>query len=145
VPSSLLVRAVLGLLVIATIGSFLWTQRLKNEDPLILSFARSPKSFSPDGDGVRDRVKIGFDLSDSVRLAFSVIDRRGREVREIVRDRRFAGDRRHRFLWDGRDEAGRVVPEGRYRMRAVRLDEGLTLNSVKRIRVRNRRLASRGR
>jgi hypothetical protein len=133
-----LVQVVFGLLVIATVGAFIVSQRLKSEEPVVIRFARAPKSFSPDGDGVRDRVRVGFDLGKPATVTFSVIDAGGEEVRRIVDERRLAGDEKHRFVWDGRDSFGRVVPDGIYRMRVVRGD-GRTLDSVKRIRVSTRR------
>ena len=41
-----------------------------------------------------------------------MIDTEGNEVRRLVDDRRLAGDTKHRFRWDGRDDDGNVVPDG---------------------------------
>jgi hypothetical protein len=46
-----------------------------------------------------------------------------------------AGDAKHRFTWDGRDDEGNVVPDGTYRMRVVRRDESRVIDSVKEISV----------
>jgi len=135
-----LVRVVFALLVVATIAAFLVTQQLKSELPLVLRFATQYKTFSPNRDGVKDTTRIGFDLTETSPITFSVHDREGLEVRRIVDDRRLAGSTdprsvRHRFSWDGTDEAGRVVPDGIYRMRVVRRDEGRVIDSIKDIRV----------
>ncbi len=58
------VRVVFALLVLATIAAFFVTQQLKSEFPLVIRFAAKPKQFSPNGDGVRDRSQVGFDLSE---------------------------------------------------------------------------------
>jgi hypothetical protein len=139
VESSRLVRVVFALLVLATAGAFLLTQVLKTDMPVVLRFATAPKSISPNGDGVRDRARVGFDLSEPAEVSFSVIDQNGNDVRELVDDRELAGDAKHRFTWDGRDDDGDVVPDGIYRLRVVRRKEGRRLDSFKEIVVDTRR------
>ena len=130
-----LVRAVFALLVVATIAAFFVTQQLKSEDALVLRFAAKPKQFSPNDDGARDRSEIGFDLSRPATVSFYVMDGEGTEIRRVVDDRALAGDTKHRFTWDGRDDDGMPVPDGLYRMRVVQRSEGRVINSSKRIRV----------
>jgi hypothetical protein len=131
VESSRLVRVVFALLVLVTAGAFVLTQVLKTEMPVVLRFAVSPLAFSPNGDGVQDRARIGFDLSEPAEVSFSIIDDDGNEVRELLDDRELAGDTKHRFSWDGRDDDGEVVPDGTYRMRVMRRKEGRILDSFK--------------
>ncbi|MDP9135611.1 MAG: hypothetical protein M3N56_12400, partial [Actinomycetota bacterium] len=131
--SSRLVRVVFALVVLVTAGAFVLTQVLKTEMPVVLRFAVSPIYFSPNGDGTRDRMRAGFDLSEPAEVSFSIIDMDGNDVREVVDDRELAGDAKHRFTWDGRDDEGNVVPDGVYRMRVVRRKEGRRLDSFKEI------------
>jgi hypothetical protein len=133
-----LVRAVFALLVVATIAAFFVTQQLKSEDALVLRFAAQPRQFSPNGDGTRDRTEIGFDLSRPATVSFYVLDGEGTEIRRLVDDRALAGDTKHRFGWDGRDDDGAMVPDGLYRMRVVQRSEGRVINSSKRVRVDRR-------
>lgn len=133
--SSSPVRAVFALLVLATVGAFVMTQSLKQEVPVVLRFATSPQDISPNGDRVRDRTRIGFDLSEPAEVSFSIIDGEGNELRRLVDDRPLAGDTRHRFAWDGRDDDGNTVPDGAYRMRVIRRKEGRVLDSIKKVRV----------
>jgi FlgD Ig-like domain len=133
-----LVRAAFAALVLATIAAFFLTQQLKSETPVVLRFAVRPRAISPNGDGVRDRARVGFDLSAPATVTFSIIDGRGRVVRTLVDRRRLAGDRKYRYVWDGRDPRGRVVPDGVYRMRIVRPGEDRPLNSIKTIQVDDR-------
>lgn len=133
--SRTLVRAVFAVMVVATVAAFFLTQLLKSEPPLVIRFATQPPHFSPDGDGVRDATRIGFDLSEPASVTFMVVDAEGAEVRRLVEDRPFAGDAKHRFGWDGRDDDGRLVPEGTYRMRVVRRDESRVIDSTKKITV----------
>jgi hypothetical protein len=129
------VRLVFALLVVATIAAFFVTQQLKSEFPLVIRFAAKPKQFSPNADRYRDATEVGFDLSEPATVSFSIMDSEGNEVRRLVDDSELAGDAKHRFRWDGRDDEGRQVPDGRYRMRVVRRDEGRVVDSYKRIRV----------
>jgi hypothetical protein len=68
-------------------------------------------------------------------VSFSIIDSDGNELRELFTDRRLAGDTKHRFSWDGRDDDGNTVRDGAYRMRVARRKEGRVLDSIKKIRV----------
>jgi hypothetical protein len=133
-----LVRAVFALLVIATIAAFFVTQQLKSEDALVLRFAAQPKQFSPNGDGKRDQTRVGFDLSRPAAVSFYVVDREGTEIRRLVDNRALAGDAKHRYFWNGRDDEGVPVPDGLYRMRVVQRSEGRVIDSTKRIRVDRR-------
>src|SRR5919198_6304665 len=109
------VRVVFALLVLATIAAFFATQQLKSEFPLVIRFAAAPKHFSPNGDGYRDSVKVGFDLSRNATVSFAILDSEGNEVRTLVDDRPLQGDRKYRYRWYGRDDDGRPVPDGIYR------------------------------
>jgi len=132
VDSSPLLRGVFALLVIATVAAFFVTQSLKTDEPVVLRFAvDSPFTFSPDGDGTQDSLRLGFDLSEPAEVSFSLLDEEGNEVRRLVDDRDLAGDTKHRFEWDGRDDGGKVVPDGEYRMRVVRRKEGRAVDSFK--------------
>src|SRR3954447_3294433 len=126
-----LVRAVFAALVFATFAAFFVAQQLKSEFPLVIRFAATPGDFSPNGDGFRDFTFVGFDLSRPAKVKFSVLDSEGREVRTFVDGRQLAGDRKYRYLWKGRDDHGNRVPDGSYRMRVIRADEGRVINSLK--------------
>jgi FlgD Ig-like domain len=134
-----LVRAVFVVLVVATVAAFFTTQQLKGEFPLVIRFATKPAHFSPNGDDYRDTTEIGFDLSEPASVSFLVVDSEGSEVRRIVSERPLAGDAKHRFRWDGRDDNGNPVPDGIYRMRVVRRDESRVIDSTKEITVDRKR------
>ena len=136
--SSTLVRAVFALLVLATVGAFFVTQSLKTEIPLVLRFGAMPRDISPNGDRVRDSTRVGFDLSETAEVSFSVIDSEGEEVRRLVDDRELRGGRKYRFAWNGRDDEGAVVTDGTYRLRVVRRKEGRVVDSIKEVRVDTR-------
>lgn len=124
-------RLLFATVLVATLGAFIATQRLKGGFPFVLRFATQPVAFSPNGDGVRDTATVGFDLTRDAVVSFRVIDAEGREVRELVPFRRLPGDVRYRFRWDGRDDDGRRVPDGIYRLRVIARDEGRVVDSIK--------------
>lgn len=130
-----LVRVLFALLVLGTIAAFVVTQQLKSEFPLVIRFAAAPADFSPNDDRFRDRSEVGFDLSEPAKVSFVIVDSEANEVRRLVDGRRLAGDAKHRFYWDGRDDEGRLLPDGDYGMRVVRRDEGRVINAIKEITV----------
>src|SRR4051794_20249017 len=94
-----LLRAAFAALIIATVGAFFAAQALKGEPPLVLRFAASPDSISPNGDHARDQTLVGFDLSRRAKVTFSILDPDGDEVRRLVDGRLLAGDHKYRFVW----------------------------------------------
>ncbi|MGI8844879.1 MAG: FlgD immunoglobulin-like domain containing protein [Thermoleophilaceae bacterium] len=131
--SSRLVRAVFAALVVVTVGTFIAAQRLKTEIPVVLRFAANPRHISPNEDAFRDRTRVGFDLSEPATVSFGIVDSEGNQVRQLFKDRRLPGDSHNRFVWDGRGDDGKAVPDGSYRMRVVRKDRGRVLDSIKRV------------
>ena len=129
------VRVLFAVLVVATAGAFLASQYLKGEEPLVLRFEREPRAFSPVAEGVPNRARVGFVLREAAKVTFSVVDSEGAEVRRLVDSRRLPGDRELFFGWDGRDDDGRVVPDGVYRLRVVRGGQGRSVLSGRRVRV----------
>lgn len=141
--SSPLVRAAFATLALATILAFVVAQRLKADLPLVLWFDATPNTLSPNGDGRRESTLVHLELSKRATVSFSIVDAEGREVRRLADDATLQGRRRYRFRWNGRDDDGRLVSDGVYRMRVVRRDEGRVVNSLKEIWVDTRPPAAR--
>lgn len=75
--------------------------------------------FSPNGDGVADTVKFGYTLSEPGWIDLTVHDAAGTAVRTTsVAARSGTGT----VGWDGRSDAGTVVPEGTYTVSASARD-----------------------
>ncbi len=72
------------------------------------------KVFSPSCRCPQRRALISFRLRRADRLKLSLLDDEGREIRTLVDGERAARGP-HEFFWNGRDDHGRPVPEGRYR------------------------------
>ena len=74
-----------------------------------------PAVFTPNGDGINDRVAISFDLRDldlPRQLEVTVFDLAGHRVREVVSTPSANGSVVQ--VWDGLDGAGTLVPPGVY-------------------------------
>ncbi len=78
----------------------------------IASLARKPELISPNGDGVQDETVVSYTVLEPVNLEFHVRDGDGRVVRTLLRDEMTVGQ--VSFAWDGRDDLGRLVPDGTY-------------------------------
>lgn len=74
--------------------------------PPRLALSASPNPFNP-------RTTIAFTLDEATDVAIDVHDLRGRRVRALLAPTPL-GAGRHAQAWDGRDDAGRVVPGGVY-------------------------------
>ena len=124
-----LAQALFALLVCATVGGFLVAQRLKSQAPPVRALSSSTdRVFSPNGDGVRDRARISFRLkkrSDNVTL--EMVDDQGDAVRRLVDDRALRAGVAQTFVWDGREDNGRIAPDGVYRPRIKLRRQGRTI------------------
>lgn len=119
-------RVLFGLLVVATVASFFVAQRLKNQ-PAVLSGVRFSEAFSPDGDGRRDNLAIYFMVKRGQPVTVEVVNQGGQTVRTLVTERDVAKYTRQRLVWDGRDDADRLAPDGIYRLKVVLEDEGRSI------------------
>jgi hypothetical protein len=109
------VTIVVLVLVAATSAAFVLTERLKLE--------RSPvtapdftQDFSPvcDCETAEARLELRFRRPETVTA--TIVDRQDRPVRVLAsRERVERGV--HAFVWDGRNESGELVADGRYRLR----------------------------
>lgn len=128
-PQTLIVLALLG----ATAAAFAMTERLKLERSPITG-TRVDRLFSPVCECAHDAATISFVLRQRSELTVDVLDSEGDVVRTLVRDR---DEPRGRvtYTWDGRDEAGRIVAEARYRPRVRIREHGRTIVLPNPIRV----------
>ncbi len=83
----------------------------------------SPNPFSPDGDGREDFTLIRYDLPMVTgRVHLFVFDMSGRRVRQLLNNAPTGSQRT--VIWDGRDDAGRVLPLGLYIVHLQAIDAG---------------------
>lgn len=94
-------------------------------DPRPIDLLPSYQFFSPNGDGRKDRLPVKFLLRE--RAVVTVVVARkggGDQVRRVRLGSLRAGE--HAWRWDGRNEAGRPVPNGTYRIRLTAVGEHRT-------------------
>ncbi|HEX8856412.1 MAG TPA: N,N-dimethylformamidase beta subunit family domain-containing protein [Thermoleophilaceae bacterium] len=126
-PSSILVRAVFGLLVLSTVGAFFVTQRLKRSTPIVERVFYKPY-LSPNGDRRKDTASLRFDLPKRERVTAAMVNDAGDPVRTLLDDRRRSRGTVH-MTWDGRDDDGAIVPDGVYHLRVTLPTEGRAVTS----------------
>lgn len=126
---------VAGLLV-ATATAFAVTERLKLEDSPVLG-TQIDTVVSPvctNCPAESRNALIGFRLRREESIRLDIADSNGRIVRRGVGSGVF-GQRFHTFAWDGRDDSGRVVPDGAYMAELTLEDENRTFEFPEEIRV----------
>ena len=78
----------------------------------IAGLRRAPAYVSPNGDLVMDEMLVEYDVLTPANLVFHIRDEEGRSVRRIERDELVVGPAS--FVWDGTDDFGITVDDGRY-------------------------------
>ena len=112
IASTLLVVALLA----ATAAAFALTQGLKNQPAGIFGTDVPHDVFSPVCGCDTAMAVVRFKLREPDRLDVSFVDGSDNVVRTIERDREYARGLVE-IEWDGRDDAGQVLPEGEYKPR----------------------------
>ena len=103
-------------LLAATAAAFALTQGLKNQPAGIFGTKVPHPVFSPVCGCKTDTASVTFKLREPDRLDVAVVDGSDRVVRTIERDRAYDQGPVD-IEWDGRDDAGQVLPEGEYKPR----------------------------
>lgn len=116
-------RIVFLLLVVATAASFFVAQRLKNQ-PAVFQGVRYSPAVSPNGDGRYDTLKLRFRLKRSTPVTVEVVNTDNEPVATLAQDRPATKYRQVRLEWDGRNDDGQYVKDGRYRLKFTLPDEG---------------------
>lgn len=120
-------------LLAATAAAFALTQGLKLQKSPIFGTRIPHRTFSPVCDCDRETATISFRLRDADRLDVSIVD--GSEVvRTIERGRSYPRGP-VAIEWDGRNDAGEVLPEGEYRPRIRLRDAHQTITLPNPIRI----------
>jgi hypothetical protein len=120
-------------LLAATAAAFVVTEDLKLEpDPL--ARPRVDATFSPVCDCDQQTARIGFRLRRPDVVTMTLANEDGEVVRTILERASFRPGN-HQFGWDGRDQTGKLVPEGRYRPRVELQKLGRVIDFSKEINV----------
>jgi hypothetical protein len=129
IASTVLVVALLA----ATAAAFGLTQGLKNQ-PAGIFGTDVDGVFSPVCDCDSETATIAFKLREPDSLDVSVVDGSDKVVRTIERGREYERGPVE-VEWDGRDDAGRVLPEGEYKPRVRLRDDRTTYTLPNPIRI----------
>jgi hypothetical protein len=132
-----LARVVFAALVVATIGAFFVTQKLKSSPPLVVR-AVVYKVFSPDRDARVRKAKVSFFIIRGDTVNVSIVDREGRIVRTLLDGYHLAKRVRITRWWNGRTDGGSIVPDGHYRVRIALIHQGRTIDLAQTIEVDTR-------
>jgi hypothetical protein len=128
-PQTLIVLA----LLVATATAFAVTERLKLEKSPVTG-TRVDKIFSPVCECPHDVAVISFRLRKPETVTIDVLDSHGNSVATLVRNLREQKGRVS-YTWDGHNDLGLVVGEGRYRPRVRLRAHGRTIVLPNPIRV----------
>lgn len=91
--------------------------------PYLGDYARSVTAFSPNDDGIRDVVSVGYTLPAPVAsMRVDIVDASDRVVQRLDLGAQPAGP--NRVSWNGRRTDGTVAPDGRYLIRIGVVDGG---------------------
>ncbi|HEU4449589.1 MAG TPA: FlgD immunoglobulin-like domain containing protein [Gaiellaceae bacterium] len=113
----------LGLLV-GLVAAFAHTERLKLERPPV-GGTRFDRWLSPTCDCPGKTARLSFVLREAERIDVVVVA--GDERVRVLASGLARPTGRVAFRWDGRDESGRVAPDGPYRLRVRLRDERRTI------------------
>ncbi len=118
-----------ALLVVATLAAFAYAQRAKRDPQIIDHFkiaGENTNAFTPAGPCHR-RIRLKFRTTTSNDATVEIIRPGGEVVRKLAEGSFLKRYSYHAYHWDGKDDAGKILPVGRYRMRVALEDEGREL------------------
>src|SRR4051812_3068778 len=120
---TLVARVTFLVLVGASFSAFFVAQRLKSTPPVI-DVRKITRSFSPNGDGKRDKNNISIRLRVADDATIDVVNLDGDRVKRLAESVPMKANRPLRLVWDGSTDTGTRVPDGQYRLRVTLRDEG---------------------
>lgn len=88
-----------------------------------------PRFVSPNGDGVKDEAIAQFLVRVPVSLGIDIVSESGTTVRHVSQTYGSAELGAHEFRWNGRDDSGNLVPDGRYHFEVEGFGVWLTVDS----------------
>ena len=112
------------LLVVATGIAFVVTERLKLEPPAITS-THVTRQFSPICGCNTSKARIAFSLRRSEQVTLVIIKPPKREIRQLIGAEDRPSGPLH-VIWDGRDNSGRLAPDGNYEVRVYLANKRLS-------------------
>ena len=103
-------------------------------NPAVLSwYSTSERYFSPDGDGQNESFEFRYSISQRANVTSTVVDSQGQTVRVLEQGlsrNAMPTYGAYSVSWDGRDDLGRVVPDGVYTVRVVAENQAGPSNEI---------------
>ena len=112
-------------LIAATALGLVIAQRLRHSEPVVIGVRRTA-TFSPVGSGPRS-ASLSFWIKRFDQVDVAVVDSKGDFVDTIAAARPVPGRTRVRFYWDGSNDSGKLMADGRYRFRVGLARQGRSL------------------
>jgi hypothetical protein len=94
----------------ATSATVSWTERAP-----IANLLCDPEYISPNGDGLQDSAHVRYETTVPVTTEITLANEAGTAIRHLTRTHVDPGV--YSLDWDGRDDGGAVVPDGRFELR----------------------------
>jgi hypothetical protein len=113
-------------LLVGSVAAFTYTQKLKLERSPVGTARFYDRWLSPECDCPRETTLLTFQLRERELIDATIVDADGDFVKTLLASSE-EGAGRVRTEWDGRDEAGRIVPDGDYRVRVRMRDKRRTI------------------
>ncbi len=110
IATAITVGTVALLLGVTFIGDWLRTPKVAAEV--------SPSIISPNGDLAQDSANFSYTLEEDATVMVEVFNQAGQRVNTIVTDQ-FQTRGQHVIAWNGLNDVGQVVPDGRYRLQVT--------------------------
>jgi hypothetical protein len=126
------VRAVFAVLVLATLGAFVVTQKLKSAPPLVVR-PHISSVFSPAPQARVRQARISFFIVHADDVTISIVDDDGQIVRTLLDGAHVPARVRIARWWNGRTFSGALAPDGSYRVRVALIHQGRTIDLPQRI------------
>ena len=82
------------------------------DPPQISDVVAQPLVFSPNGDGIQDESTVGYTISKESKVTVFATDAGGSY--SLLDPPTKRGDGPYTFIWDGKENGGRLLPDGRY-------------------------------
>jgi hypothetical protein len=112
-------------LLVGSVAAFTYTQKLKLERSPV-GTAHFDRWLSPECECPHQIARLSFQLRERERIDATIVDGDGDLVTTLLAASE-QGPGRVTSAWDGRDEAGRIVPDGAYRVRVRMRDKRRTI------------------
>jgi flagellar hook assembly protein FlgD len=110
IATAITVGTVAILLGVTFIGDWLRTPQIAAE--------ASPSIISPNGDQTQDSTSFSYTLNEDATVTLEVFNEANQRVQTVV-NQQFQTRGQHVIIWNGQNDQGRVVADGRYRLQVT--------------------------